>query len=108
MLNTVYVKFKDEKYNYYTSVNAQCSLEELKSYFIGKYFNLGVYPIENMQKCIKIDFYDWWEINREFNSIDRAFKNGWNLEAQKKEPKRYKMLVKRFNELKEIKEKFNK
>lgn len=54
MLNKVIVKFEDEKYNYCTSVN-QLSYEDLTKYFVGTFFNMGKYPIENFQKCVGIE-----------------------------------------------------
>lgn len=54
-MKSVKVIFKDPKYNYYTSVNGERSDDEIKKYFVGTYFNLGVYPVEDMQKCIKVE-----------------------------------------------------
>ncbi len=51
-LVTANVIFKDSKYNYQTSVNGNLSDKELKKYFVGTAFNMGVYPIENFQTCI--------------------------------------------------------
>jgi len=38
-----------------TNVNGQCSDEEIKDYFVGKYFDLGIYPAENMRMCLKVE-----------------------------------------------------
>lgn len=51
MLKTAYVKFDEWKYNYHTSVNGNLSDEEIKSYFVGKVFNLGTEENEIMKKC---------------------------------------------------------
>jgi hypothetical protein len=53
-MKAVKVIFADNQYNYTTSVNPKATNEELKKYFVGAVFNLGVYPVENMQKCINI------------------------------------------------------
>ena len=56
MRNYVKVKFEDEKYNYETSVSDLSTKGSCEKYFIGKMFNLGCYPINNLQKCISIEF----------------------------------------------------
>ena len=53
-MKAVKVMFADSQYDYTTSVNPQVTDEELKKYFVGAVFNLGAYPVENMQKCIDI------------------------------------------------------
>ena len=55
-LNTVKVLFADAKYNYTTGVSSQSTEETAKAYFVGKYFDLGIYPNENMQECTNIEF----------------------------------------------------
>lgn len=55
-LNSVLVMFDNPKYNYQTSVSIQSTKESCENYFVGKYFNVGSYPVENMQKCIGIKF----------------------------------------------------
>ena len=55
-LNTVKVLFTDSKYNYETNVSANSTEQTAKEYFVNKYFDLGVYPKEDMQKCIGIKF----------------------------------------------------
>ena len=57
-LNTVKVLFTDSKYNYETNVSANATEQTTKEYFVGKYFDLGIYPKEDMQKCIDIEFTD--------------------------------------------------
>jgi len=54
-MKTVKVIFEDPKYNYYTTVNGSNTDEEIKKYFVGTDFNVGVYPVENIQKCIKVE-----------------------------------------------------
>jgi hypothetical protein len=53
-MKAVKVMFADSQYDYTTSVNAKATNEELKKYFIGARFNVGAYPVENMQECINI------------------------------------------------------
>lgn len=55
-LNIVKVIFEDPMYNYFTHVSHNSTEEGCGSYFIGKYFDVGIYPKENMQKCIDIKF----------------------------------------------------
>ncbi|WNH10080.1 hypothetical protein [Thalassobellus suaedae] len=55
-LNTVKVIFKNSKYNYTTSVSEQTTEKTAKDYFVNNVFDVGVFPSENMQKCITIDF----------------------------------------------------
>ena len=50
------VMFNDSKYNYMTSLSAQCAKQDAQDYFIGQTFDVGVYPIENMQTCIGIEY----------------------------------------------------
>jgi len=57
-LNTVKVLFTDSKYNYETNISANSTEQTAKEYFVNKYFDLGVYPKEDMQKCIGIEFTD--------------------------------------------------
>ena len=57
-LNSVKVLFVNPKYNYETSVSADTTLSSAKSYFVGKHFNLGKGNIDNLQKCIGIEFTD--------------------------------------------------
>ena len=53
--NTVKVIFSDSQYNYETSVNKQCSIQEIVKYFVGQYINMGIFPVENIQKCIAVN-----------------------------------------------------
>ena len=63
MLKTAHVQFDNEKYNYKTSVNGQCSDDEVMAYFLHRPFNFGgisyVNGVEtetdNIQICTKID-----------------------------------------------------
>ena len=50
------VMFNNSKYNYITSLSAQCAKQDAQDYFIGQTFDVGVYPIENMQTCIGIEY----------------------------------------------------
>ena len=52
---TVTVKFSDSRYNYQTSVVAECSDSEISRYFVRQWFDVGVYPVENMQQCLGIE-----------------------------------------------------
>jgi len=57
MFKTVYVKFDEWKYNYHTNINGKLSDEEIKKYFIGKFFNLGDSSKDNMQRCTDCAIY---------------------------------------------------
>jgi len=57
MLKTVYVKFSEWKHNYHTNVNGNLKNEEIRNYFVGKFFNLGDASADNMQKCTDIAIY---------------------------------------------------
>ena len=57
-LNNVKVIFSNSQYNYETNVSANSTEQTTKEYFVGKYFDLGIYPKEDMQKCIDIEFTD--------------------------------------------------
>lgn len=57
-LNSVKVMFADAKYNYETNVSATSTKESVNEYFVGKSFDMGIYPAENMQQCIGIEFTD--------------------------------------------------
>jgi len=57
-LNTVKVLFADSKYNYSTDVSTKTTEQTAKRYFVGQDFDLGIYPAENMQTCIGIEFTD--------------------------------------------------
>ena len=43
--------FERSQYNYTTAVNSNLTESEVKKYFVGKTFNLGIFK-DNMQKCI--------------------------------------------------------
>lgn len=53
-MRTVKIHFQDSKFDYYTSVNSKVSKDDIKKYFVNKYFDLGVYPVENFLKCIGV------------------------------------------------------
>jgi hypothetical protein len=53
-MRAVKVIFSNSQYNYITDVNGERTDEEIERYFVGKYFNMGVYPNENMQQCTNI------------------------------------------------------
>jgi len=55
-LNSVKVLFEDSIYNYPTNVSSQTTEIKAMQYFVGKCFNMGVFPVENMQQCIGIEF----------------------------------------------------
>ena len=38
-----------------TSMAAGVTLDQAREYFIGKYFNLGVFPIEKMVQAVKVE-----------------------------------------------------
>lgn len=57
-LNSVKVLFADSSYNYETNVSVNTTKESASKYFIGQDFDLGIYPAENMQTCIGIEFTD--------------------------------------------------
>lgn len=56
-MKTVKVIFANPEYNYKTSVSATATEESIKKYFIGQYFNLGIFPTEDIQQCINIEIY---------------------------------------------------
>jgi hypothetical protein len=57
-LNSVKVIFSNDQYNYTTDISANSTKEDAEKYFIGKFFDVGIYPKEDMQKCIGIEFTD--------------------------------------------------
>jgi hypothetical protein len=57
--SAVRVYFKNPKYNYTTDISSNVNEENAKQYFVGKYFNVGVYPKENLQKCTKIKLFKY-------------------------------------------------
>jgi hypothetical protein len=56
MRNSVKVIFKNPKYNYTTSVSDQTTESDARKYFVKSQFDLGVYPNEDLQVCIDIEF----------------------------------------------------
>ena len=53
MMKTVHVLFEDSGYNYTTSINPECTFDEIYDYFVGIKFNVGGMD-ENMQECIAV------------------------------------------------------
>lgn len=49
------VIFENPIYNYQTRVNHKLRDADIQFYFEGKYFDVGVYPTENLQKCVKCE-----------------------------------------------------
>jgi hypothetical protein len=45
-------------YTWKTSISATASYESTIEYFLGKYFDVGIYPIENLEKVVKIEIFD--------------------------------------------------
>ena len=56
MRNSVKVIFENEKYNYITSVSDGTTDESARLYFVGTSFDMGIYPNEDLQKCINVEF----------------------------------------------------
>ena len=67
-LSLVKVKFSNPKFNYTTNLSGDISEQEAKKYFVGQKFDVGVYPKENMQQVIDIDFYPkgTWSFDKEY------------------------------------------
>lgn len=61
-MNTVAVQFANPSFNYTTSVSLGTGEVEAREYFVGKCFDVGTYPTENLQKVISIEFEhgDYW------------------------------------------------
>ena len=57
-LNSVKVMFQDSQYDYETNVSADSTKESAEAYFLNTLFDVGVFPIENLQECISIEFTD--------------------------------------------------
>jgi hypothetical protein len=53
-MKTVQVIFENPIYNYATSVNPKTTDEENRKYFVNTVFDMGIFPQENPQKCIRI------------------------------------------------------
>lgn len=60
MMDSVKVTFENGD-SFETDFNAEVSREEIKKYYLGKYFNLGSVD-DNMQKCINVEFRDEKEV----------------------------------------------
>ena len=57
-LNSVKVLFNNSEYNYCTNLSAESTKTSAENYFIGKSFDLGIYPNEDLQKCTGLEFID--------------------------------------------------
>lgn len=53
-MKSVKVIFADRSKDYVTDINERRNNEEIVNYFVGKSFNLGVYPKEEMHQCKKV------------------------------------------------------
>ena len=56
MRNSVKVIFANSKYNYTTSVSDKTTEEDARKYFVNTSFDMGIYPVEDLQMCIDIEF----------------------------------------------------
>jgi hypothetical protein len=45
-------------YTWKTSISATASYESTIEYFLGKYFDVGIYPIEKLEKVVKFEIFD--------------------------------------------------
>jgi len=70
-LNTVHVRFADPAHNYYTNVSAQATEASSIAYFVGKSFNMGIYPTEDFHVCTGIEFTD----NNRENTMPIVYRN---------------------------------
>lgn len=52
----VWVKFRDPKYNYGTSMGPTVDEAEARAYFVGQRVNVGVFPEERMERVVDIEF----------------------------------------------------
>lgn len=55
-LHTVEVIFENPKYNYSTAVSPNSTEDSARKYFVGKKFNVGTYPKEQMEEVVDIKF----------------------------------------------------
>ena len=53
---TVKVLFANEAYNYITSVAKTITKAEAEKYFVGKSFDIGIFPKDDYQECIGIEY----------------------------------------------------
>ena len=53
----VTVKFEDSSHNYSTSLSPTATEKDAREYFVGASFDMGVFPKEDFQKCIDIEFF---------------------------------------------------
>jgi hypothetical protein len=50
------VKFENPKYDFVTTMSPNITLEDAEDYYVGRYFDVGVYPKENMQKVVSVEY----------------------------------------------------
>lgn len=48
------VLFKNKEYNYGTSLSKDISNKDIETYFVNTSFNLGAFPVEDLQVCIGV------------------------------------------------------
>ena len=89
---TVTVKFRDPKLNYSTSVSKQTTEEKARDYFVGKRFDVGVYPEERMERVIDIEYtpaggrlaFDWDSFEKKNDSIAAPTWRNYNTVGKRK------------------------
>ena len=59
MLTTFKVTYSDGSTNI-TSMAAHVTLTDAREYFVGKQFNVGYYPVQNMQTAVKVEQLGRW------------------------------------------------
>jgi hypothetical protein len=52
---TVLVKFANGSYYYKTRVSNAAGDDAIHAYFVGQMFDVGEYPVENLQRCTGIE-----------------------------------------------------
>ncbi|MEA5619935.1 hypothetical protein VB711_19095 [Cronbergia sp. UHCC 0137] len=45
-------------YTWETSISATASYESTIEYFLRKYFDVGIYPVENLEKVVKVEIFN--------------------------------------------------
>jgi hypothetical protein len=55
-LQSVKVHFEDSKLDYITDLSPTATEQSAREYFVGKSFDLGIFPNEDFHKCIAITF----------------------------------------------------
>ena len=53
---SVRVLFADPKYNYQTSMSVQTTEQDARDYFVGARMDMGIFPVEDMQTPIGIEY----------------------------------------------------